>query len=78
MNGSLELGEGLPGGSRSAPRGRHIPGSLRLSRPARYARLMNLLLVTRAAEGWDRRAFTEVLAMQDAGILDDEAGFAAA
>jgi Uma2 family endonuclease len=37
---------------------------------------MNVPLVTRAAEGWDRRAFTvaEVMAMQDAGIIDDEAG----
>jgi Uma2 family endonuclease len=38
---------------------------------------MNRPLVTRAAEGWDRRAFTvaDVFAMQDAGIIDDEAGF---
>jgi Uma2 family endonuclease len=33
--------------------------------------------VTRAAEGWDRRAFTvaEVSAMERAGILDDEVGY---
>jgi Uma2 family endonuclease len=38
---------------------------------------MNVPLVTRAAEGWDRRAFTvaEVWAMQDAGVLHDEAAF---
>lgn len=38
---------------------------------------MNAPGVTRAAEGWDRRAFTvaEVLTMQDAGILDEGAGF---
>lgn len=38
---------------------------------------MNAPLVTRAAEGWDRRAFTveEVCAMERAGILDDEVGY---
>jgi Uma2 family endonuclease len=38
---------------------------------------MTVSLPTRAAEGWDRRAFTvaEVLAMRDAGILHDEAGY---
>jgi Uma2 family endonuclease len=38
---------------------------------------MNAPLVTRAAEGWDRRAFTvaEVSAMERAGILDDEVGY---
>jgi hypothetical protein len=36
---------------------------------------MNVPLVTRAAEGWDRRAFTvaEVVTMRDGGILDNEA-----
>jgi Uma2 family endonuclease len=38
---------------------------------------MNVPILTRAAEGWDRRAFTvaEVMSMRDVGILDDEAGF---
>jgi Uma2 family endonuclease len=38
---------------------------------------MNAPPVTRAAEGWDRRAFTveEIFAMERAGILDDEAGY---
>ena len=38
---------------------------------------MNAPLVTRAAEGWDRRAFTvaEIFAMERAGILDDEGGY---
>jgi Uma2 family endonuclease len=37
---------------------------------------MNAPLVTRAAEGWDRRGFTvaDVFAMEAAGILDDESG----
>lgn len=38
---------------------------------------MNAPLLTRAAEGWDRRAFTveEVWAMQRAGILDEDSRF---
>jgi Uma2 family endonuclease len=38
---------------------------------------MNTPLLTRAAEGWDRRAFSvmEIFAMERAGILDDEIGY---